>query len=244
MENPQLVEKIKINLDQVQACINRAADKADRDSREIQLVAVTKLLPLGTVKAGIAAGIRAFGENYPEQAVDKISALPADETISWHMIGHIQSRKTSLVCAYFDWVHSVDRIKIARYLDRYSAEANRIMPVLIEVNVSGEASKHGWKAWDEEGWPELASQFKQLAELTHIKIHGLMSMPPYFDDPELTRPYYRRMRRLQRFLRNEIPDISWDELSIGTSFDFEVAIEEGATMIRLGTIIFGSRPGA
>jgi hypothetical protein len=243
MEDSTLIAKIKENLDSVQARIDRAAERADRDSRKIQLIAVTKLMPLETVKAGIAAGIRAFGENYPEQAAEKIRALSTDETISWHMIGHIQSRKTSTVCAFFDWVHAMDRMKIARYLDRYSAEANRIMPVLIEVNVSGEESKHGWKAWDEDGWAELVPQFKEIAQFPQVEIHGLMSMPPYFDDPELTRPYYQRLGRLQRFLRDELPDISWDELSIGTSYDFEVAIEEGATMVRLGTTIFGSRPG-
>jgi PLP dependent protein len=169
IEFSQQVDQITENLVQINARVAKAAEKAGRDSRDIRLIAVTKLMPLETVKAGIAAGIRAFGENYPEQAVEKISALPTDGSITWHMIGHIQSRKTSLVCEYFDWVHAVDRIKIARYLDRYSAEANRIMPVLIEVNVSGEESKHGWKAWDEAGWPDLASQFKEMAELSHIK---------------------------------------------------------------------------
>jgi PLP dependent protein len=243
-EFSELVERIKANLDQVEACIARAVAKAGRERLDIIIVAVTKLLPLKMVEAGIAAGLRSFGENYPEQAVEKIAAFKENTDVTWHMIGHIQSRKASLVCENFDWVHAVDRIRIARYLDRYSREAERIMPALIEVNLSGEESKFGWKAWDEDSWPELIPQFAEISQLRNIQIHGLMSMPPYFDDPELTRPYYQRLRRLQTFLREQLPDMIWDQLSIGTSFDFEVAIEEGATMVRLGTTIFGSRPEA
>lgn len=238
----ELVERIKVNLEQVDACIERAVAKAGRERGDIQLVAVTKLLPLKVVEAGIAAGLRSFGENYPEQAIEKIAAFKDNPDVTWHMIGHIQSRKASLVCENFDWVHAVDRVKIARYLDRYSHEAGRTLPVLIEVNLSGEESKFGWKAWDEDSWPELLPLIDEITQLSNIQIHGLMSMPPYFDDPELTRPYYQRLRRLQAFLREQLPDMTWDQLSIGTSFDFEVAIEEGATMVRLGTVIFGPRP--
>ncbi|MFU8826429.1 MAG: YggS family pyridoxal phosphate-dependent enzyme [Brevefilum sp.] len=238
----QQVAQIKANLTQVQSRMAQAADKAGRDHREIQMIAVTKLMPLETIKAGIAAGIRAFGENYPEQAAEKIKALASEQALTWHMIGHIQSRKTSTVCDNFDFVHAVDRMKIARYLDRYCGEANRRMPVLIEVNVSGEESKHGWKAWDEHTWPELVPQFEKIAHMPNIEVRGLMSMPPYFEDPENTRPFYQRLARLQRYLKEQLPMMTWRELSIGTSFDFEVAIEEGATMVRLGTIIFGARP--
>ena len=236
------VAQIEKNLQQVKSRIAHAADKTGRDSQAIKIIAVTKLMPLETINAGIRAGIRDFGENYPEQAAEKIRALRTDENITWHMIGHIQSRKTNTVVEFFDWVHAVDRMKIARYLDRYNGEVNQVMPVLIEVNVSGEESKHGWKAWDEEGWSDLLPQFTRISQMPHIDIRGLMTMPPYFDDAELTRPYYQRLGRLQTFLRNEMPDVTWDELSIGTSFDFEVAIEEGATMVRLGTTIFGPRP--
>ncbi|NLN69753.1 MAG: YggS family pyridoxal phosphate-dependent enzyme [Chloroflexi bacterium] len=238
----QQVAQIEANLANIKGRMEKAARKAGRDVNEIKLVAVTKLLPLETIKAGIAAGIRDFGENYPEQAVEKIQELASDESLAWHMIGHIQSRKASSVCAYFDWVHAVDRIKIARRLDRFCAETNRSMPVLIEVNVSGEESKHGFNAWDEHRWPDLLSEFKEITEFPHLQIQGLMSMPPFFDDPEKTRPFYQRLGRLQGFLRKELSEVSWDELSIGTSFDYEVAIEEGATIIRLGTTIFGSRP--
>jgi len=245
MTEPAFSEKvalIKDNLNRVETCIAQAAEKAGRSRQEVKLVAVTKLMPLDVIQAGIEAGLRVFGENYPEQAAEKIAALEPDIDLTWHMIGHIQSRKTNTVCEYFDWVHSVDRMKIAKHLDRYSRENDRVMPILIEVNLSGEESKFGWKAWDENRWPDLVPHFEKIAQFPNLEIRGLMSMPPFFDDPERTRPYYQRLRRLQAFLMEQLPDTSWGELSIGTSFDYEVAVEEGATMVRLGTTLFGPRP--
>lgn len=234
--------QIKENIAAVQERIDRAAERVQRDPQDVKLVAVTKLMPLEIVRAGIKAGLRCFGENYPEQAAEKIAALDTDEEIEWHMIGHIQSRKTDTVCRFFDMVHSVDRMKIARYLDRYAREISQIIPVLLEVNLSGEESKYGWEASDESQWTNLISDFQEITALKNIEVHGLMSMPPLFDDPERCRPIYQRLNRLQHFLREEIPDASWEELSIGTSFDFEIAVEEGATMVRIGTEIFGERP--
>lgn len=242
-EFEQYVTIIKNNLEQIHARIAQAAEKSGRDGQEIRLIAVTKLMPLEMIKAGIAAGLRDFGENYPEQADQKIMAISTHKDITWHMIGHIQSRKTSLVCDHFDWVHALDRMKIARYLNRFCTESGRNMPVFIEVNISGEESKHGWQAWDDSDWPALIPHFKEIAQMSAIKVCGLMTMPPFFDDAELTRPYYRRLGRLQNYLREAVPEIAWDQLSIGTSFDYEVAIEEGATMVRIGTSIFGARPG-
>ena len=118
------------------------------------------------------------------------------------------------------------------------------MPILIEVNLSGEKSKYGWQASDEAGWQDLITQFRQISELQNIEIRGLMSMPPFFENPALTRPIYKRLREFQQMLQEAIPDVHWNELSIGTSFDFEVAIQEGATMVRVGTEIFGPRPKA
>jgi PLP dependent protein len=236
------VALIKENLCRVKSRIAHAAEKAGRSSQDIQLVAVTKLMPIEMIQAGIEAGLCEFGENYPEQAVEKIVALETDFDLTWHMIGHIQSRKTNTVCEYFDWVHSVDRMKIAKYIDRYCQENERVMPILIEVNLSGEESKFGWKAWDENRWTDLVPHFEKIAQLPNLEIRGLMSMPPFFDNPELSRPYYQRLRRLQGFLKEQLSEISWGELSIGTSFDYEVAVEEGATMVRLGTTLFGPRP--
>lgn len=235
------VSSIRKNLENVRTRISKSADKSGRDIEQVQLIAVTKLMSVEIIRAGIAAGIRRFGENYPEQAAEKIEAIGDREDVEWHMIGHIQSRKTDTVCNYFDMVHSLDRMKIAIYLDRYSGERKRVMPVLIEVNLSGEASKYGWEASDEDLWPQILPQFREISQKPNIEVQGLMTMPPMYDDPELTRPIYRRLRRFQRFLQKKIPDAQWDTLSIGTSFDFEVAIEEGATMVRIGTAIFGPR---
>ena len=233
--------QIEKNLKAIHSRMARAAEKTDRDLSEIKLIAVTKLTPLETIRAAIGAGLRCFGENYPEQAAEKIVDLKTDQVIEWHMIGHIQSRKANTVCEYFNMVHSLDRMKIASYLNRFSGEVKRRLPVLIEVNVSGEESKYGWQASNEATWNELVPQFKQIAGLPNLEIRGLMSMPPLFEDAELTRPMYRKLRKLQQFLKDRIPEAAWDELSIGTSFDFEVAIEEGATMVRIGTEIFGKR---
>jgi pyridoxal phosphate enzyme (YggS family) len=230
------------NLAVIQEKIQKAAEKSGRTAADIQLVGVTKLLPLTVVQAGVEAGLTCFGENYPEQAVEKIEALKDVPGIEWHMIGHIQSRKVKTVCQYFDKVHSLDRMKIARLLDRDCGEMGRKMPVLLEVNLSGEESKSGWEAWDEARWPELVVPFSQIAGMENLRVEGLMSMPPLFDGPEATRPLYQRLRRLQAFLREAVPTASWDALSIGTSYDYGVAIEEGATMVRIGTELFGPRP--
>ena len=233
---------IKANLEMVQLKINAAATKAGRDPKSIKLVAVTKLMPLEVVQSAYDAGMHCFGENYPEQAVDKILAMEGQPQIEWHMIGHIQSRKAELVSRYFDKVHSVDRLKIARYLNRYCGELDKVMPILIEVNLGGEDSKAGFPAWHEDQWTELCISLGEITELPNIKVKGLMTMPPMFEDPEKSRPIYRQLKRLQRYLQDQIPNTIWDELSIGTSFDYEVAVEEGATLVRIGTELFGSKP--
>lgn len=236
------VVRIKEKLENVQSRINAAAARVGRDPGSIKLVAVTKLMPLEIVQAAYAAGMRCFGENYPEQAVQKIHALADYPDIEWHMIGQIQSRKTELVSRYFSTVHSVDRLKIARYLDRFCGEMEKFMPILIEVNMSGEDSKAGFPAWHEDQWTELCISLGEITELPNIKVKGLMTMPPMFEDPEKSRPIYRQLKRLQRYLQDQFPNTIWDELSIGTSFDYEVAVEEGATLVRIGTELFGSKP--
>ncbi len=236
------ISQIEINLKSVQSRMVSAAEKAGRSIDEIKLVAVTKLLPIEMVSAGIKAGLNCFGENYPEQAVEKIQALKTEQNIEWHMIGHIQSRKARTVCEYFDKVHSVDRLKIARYLNRYAGELEKNISVLIEINLTGEESKFGFPAYDEKDWDTLASQLTQITLYENLTVQGLMTMPPLFEDPEQSRPVYKKLNRLQAFLQSNLSKISWHELSIGTSFDYEVAIQEGATIVRIGTEIFGKRP--
>lgn len=241
MENKNLVLEIKKNLSAVKMRIARASENVGRDPSKIKIVAVSKLMPPDVIVAGVKAGIRCFGENYPERAAEKIKLLDIDENLEWHMIGHIQSRKAETVCEYFDMVHSIDRMKIARYLDRYAKEHEQAIPVLLEVNLSGEKSKYGWNASEEGNWRNLIPEFEEVLSLRNLQVKGLMTMPPLYDNPEQTRPIYKKLGRLQKFLRNQLSESAWDELSIGTSFDYLVAVEEGATMVRIGTEIFGPR---
>jgi PLP dependent protein len=229
------------NLDALHERMAAAAERAGRDPQKLRLVAVTKQVDLYRVQTAAACGLDCFGENYPEQALDKIQSLDGRQKIEWHMIGHIQSRKSDTVAAWFDRVHSVDRMKIARRLQRDCQALDKVMPVLMEVNLTGEESKYGWPAWDELAWNNLVPSFEEIGSMQNLHVDGLMSMPPFFDDPENTRPVYQKLRRLQSFLKTELPSMIWDELSIGTSFDYEVAIEEGATFVRVGTALFGPR---
>ena len=222
--------------------IAEAASRSGRDPGKVRLVVVTKSQPLEIVRAAVAAGASLLGENYAEEAVEKISALQ-NSAVEWHMIGHVQSRKADQVAANFSMLHSLDSLKLAGRLERFCAELGRTLPVLLEVNVSGEESKYGFAAWDERAWPDLVPALAPLTEFPHLRVRGLMTMPPYFDDPERTRPYFRRLRRLLEFLTAHLPEADWSELSMGTSADFVAAVEEGATFVRVGQAILGPRPG-
>jgi PLP dependent protein len=227
-------------------CVNekiaRSARSVGREPESVQLVVVSKLHSTAAIMAAIQAGARKFGENYAEEAVAKINEVAAIGGIEWHMIGHIQSRKAGLVAEHFDMVQSVDSLKIAQRLNTAREGAAQQLPVLIEVNLSGEESKHGWIADDENKWCDLLPELLQVTTLSHLQVKGLMSMPPLFDDPEQTRPYFKRLIRLRNFLRSRIPGSEWTELSMGTSSDFEVAVQEGATIVRIGQAILGLRP--
>jgi pyridoxal phosphate enzyme (YggS family) len=160
------------------------------------------------------------------------------------MIGHIQSRKASLVAQHFSLVHSLDSLKLAQRVNRSAAELGHLLPVLLEFNVSGEKSKHGWEASDESHWRELLTEINAIAALPSLKIRGLMTMPPLSTDPESGRIYFRKLRRLRDFLSRQVPQTQWVELSMGTSADFTVAVEEGATLVRIGQAILGPRPNS
>jgi pyridoxal phosphate enzyme (YggS family) len=234
-------KSLQQSYENVLAHIASAAARSGRSSNEIQLVVVTKGHPLEIVNQAIELGARVLGENYVEEALPKMAAVPAKKDVQWHMIGHIQSRKARLVCENFDLVESVDSLKLAKRLDRFAAEQGRLLPVLLEFNVSGEESKYGWSAWNELEWQSVADQVSDLLTLENLNILGLMTMPPYFSDPEDARPYFIRLRRLRDFLAARFPQLSWEELSMGMSADFEIAIEEGATIVRIGTAIVGER---
>jgi hypothetical protein len=232
--------------------MERLADAALRSGRnpaDVLLVAVSKTHGPEQIAEAYAAGLRHFGENRVEEAGEKICAvrllLPPD--LTWHMVGHIQSRKSADVPPLFDWVHSVDRFKIARRLSVAAVEAGKTLDVLFEVNVSGEASKEGY---DLSGWPEdqagvslFLDDVSAALALPGIRCQGLMAMAPYTDDPELVRPVFRRTRAVLDDLRDRFSGQPWAHLSMGMSGDFEAAVEEGATLVRIGTALFGPREG-
>jgi pyridoxal phosphate enzyme (YggS family) len=236
------VNQIASNYHEVLVRIEEVASKAGRDPGQISLVVVTKGHSVTEIKEAIEAGATCLGENYLEEALEKIQALSAYERVEWHMIGHVQSRKAKQVCEQFAWVHSVDRMKIAMHLNTYAAEINRILPVLLECNVSGETSKFGWDARNELDWQARLEDFEAILSLKNLKAAGLMTMAPYFENPEMARPYFQILRGFQDFLRENLPMGSWDELSMGMSADYEIAIQEGATIVRIGTAIMGPRP--
>jgi PLP dependent protein len=242
MDLQERTAAIRANLDAILARIERAASSTGRNASDINLVVVTKAQPLEVTRAAILAGAKILGENYPEEALPKMEALDEAESVQWHMIGHLQSRKAKIVADHFDMLHSLDSIKLAEKLDRLLAERNRRIPVLLEVNVGEEESKYGWPASKKEQWEEFGLAVEHIRKLPHLQIAGLMTMPPLFDHPELGRPYFKQMRSLQLFLQEQFPGVNFGQLSMGTSADFEVAIEEGATYIRVGQAVVGPRP--
>jgi hypothetical protein len=239
---------IKSNLTQLRERIAEAAQRVGRDPEEVRLVAVTKTFPADVVLAAYEAGVRHFGENRVSEGISKITAIEpymSGGLPTWHMIGHVQSRKASRVVEYYDYVHSVDRAKIARRLSRYADETARTVPVLIECNISGEASKYGFalENWEQDGTVQRAffAAVKEILALPALDVQGLMTMPPYVDDPEEVRPLFVSLRMLRNALQERFPSVSWHHLSMGMTYDFEVAVEEGATMVRIGRGIFGPR---
>ena len=238
--SPEAPQDIGANLADVHRRIAAAVLRAERKPEEIRLVAVTKGQPAEIVRQAYAAGVRDFGENRLEEALPKIAALDGLEGIRWHMIGHIQSRKAGLVAPAFVLVHSVDRLKIARLLDRHAGEAGRRLSVMLECNVSGEASKEGWALADRAGWESVAAEVREVVALANLEVRGLMTMAPWTSEPEQVRPVFRRLREVRDYLASKLPG-DWCELSMGMTDDFEVAVEEGATCVRIGRAIFSER---
>lgn len=222
------------NLLKIQERIRTAAERRGRDPRSVRLVAVSKTQPVEAIIAASGAGQRIFGENYVQELLDKAGKVP--ETAEWHFIGSLQSNKVKYIAGLVTLIHSVDRISLAREIDRQWQRTGKVCDILLQVNISGEETKSGTTA---AGVIELA---REAAALPHLRIRGLMTMPPFFDEPERARPYFRELRRLAGVIMAEdIPGASMDELSMGMSGDFEVAVEEGATLVRVGSAIFGER---
>ncbi len=239
--NESLISSIRERYQRALAQIAEAAAGSGRIAEAVRVVVVSKLQPPEIIRAAVAAGVSIFGENYAEEAVEKIVTLK-ETAVEWHMIGHVQSRKADLVAKYFTMLHSLDSLKLAGRLDRFCGGLIRRLPVLLEFNVSGEESKSGFPAWDEQRWPDLLADVEKILAFSNLRVCGLMTMPPFFDDPERTRPYFQKLRRLQEFLRNRFPLADWSELSMGTSVDFLAAVQEGATFVRIGQAVLGPRP--
>lgn len=234
---------VQENLQQVLERIEQAAGNSGRNPDSVKLVVVTKTHPVELIQAAIKAGAKYLGENYADEALPKIEALK-EQVVQWHMIGHVQSRKAEMVCNAFDTVHSLDSLKLAQRYDRFAGQIGRKLPVLLQFNVSGEETKSGWEAWQESQWVQLLPEIESITALENLNVQGLMTMPPYTEDPEAVRPYFRKLAQLRDFLAGHLQRTVWDELSMGMSGDYEVAIQMGATWVRVGTAIFGPRPCA
>lgn len=215
--------------------IEQIALSCGRDPLNVNLVAVTKTVSADTIKAAIDAGVFIFGENYIQEAMNKIDDI-ADTRLSWHFIGHLQSNKAKYVVRYFDLIHSVDTLKLAKEINRQAKKLDKIQNILVQVNIAMEATKSGVASKD------TISLIREISTLKNLSVKGLMTMPPFFNQPEKVRPYFKHLAQLKKQIQTEsIENIEMKELSMGMTGDFEVAIEEGATFVRIGTAIFGDR---
>jgi pyridoxal phosphate enzyme (YggS family) len=223
------------NTARVEERIAAACRRAGRGREEVKLVAISKTFPAGSIREAYEAGLRDFGENRVQEAEAKRRAL-SDLAITWHLVGHLQSNKAKLARELFGWVHSVDSEKIAQKLDRAAAASGEKLPVLLEVNLGEEPSKFGARGGD------VVQLAEQVSHLQALELRGLMIVPPFFENPESARPFFRRLRELARSISDaKLANVSMQHLSMGMTHDFEIAIEEGATIVRVGTGIFGER---
>ena len=228
---------ISENLVQVKRCIIEAAKRAGRDPSGVRLLAGTKEQSDATVAKGIQAGMTLLGENKVQEASGKIEAFGRKNGLEWHFIGRLQKNKVKFIFDLFDLIHSVDSLALAEAIHKKAQKIGSCMPILLQVNISGEKSKLGIDPLD------LPREIRKFAKLEGVKISGLMTIPPFDRNPETSRPYYARLRELRDTCSSlNIPRIYLDELSMGMSNDYEVAIEEGATLVRVGTGLFGPRP--
>jgi pyridoxal phosphate enzyme (YggS family) len=236
MSSAKTSDELRLRLHEVRSRIEIAAKRSHRDAAAIRLVAVSKTHAADVVREAIDAGVEDLGENRVQEAESKIAEL-GRERVRWHLIGHLQSNKARRAVQLFDVIHSLDSASLARKLDQACKEENRdVLPVLIQVDLGHEATKSGV---DEN---ELSAIVNVVTQLERLQLIGLMTLPPFFEDAELARPYFARLRGLRDQLREHGSfDNAEGELSMGMTHDYEVAIEEGATMVRVGTAIFGQR---
>jgi len=226
--------EISANLETIHQRITQACQRCNRDPRHVELIAVSKKKPLALIEQARAAGQQLFGESYVQEFCAKQQQAPAD--IRWHFIGALQSNKVKYLRGRTELIHSVDRLGLAREIDRQWRTTDSIADILIQVNIASEPSKAGVE-------PEQATALiRAIAEMPNIRIRGLMALPPYEEDPQKTRGWFIQIRQLaQHIAQLHLPQVSMEILSMGMSHDFEIAIEEGATLVRVGTAIFGAR---
>lgn len=228
-------ESIKKNLDNIRTRIASAAINCGRDPLSVQLVAVSKTRTADDIRDAATAGASVFGENYVKEAVDKIECL-SDLNVSFHFIGHLQSNKAKVAVRLFDLIHSVDSVGLALELDKQAKKSGKIQKILVQVNSGMEQSKSGIYA------TELEKLIRDISSFENICVRGLMTIPPFDADPETVRPFFRSLRlERDRIESLGIPSVHMNELSMGMTGDFETAIQEGATIVRIGTAIFGER---
>ncbi|MFB3922804.1 MAG: YggS family pyridoxal phosphate-dependent enzyme [Terriglobia bacterium] len=228
-------KSIRENIERVRGRMAAACHRSGRRPEDVKLIAISKTFPAERIREAYEAGLRDFGENRVQEAEAKRPAL-ADLTVTWHLVGHLQTNKAKAARELFHWIHSVDSPRLAEKLDNSATCSGERLPVLLEVNLGEEASKSGVREM------EVMHLAEEVSRLATVEIRGLMVIPPFFEDPEQARPYFRRLRELAGKLEaGDFPGVSMRELSMGMSHDFEVAIEEGATMVRVGTAIFGVR---
>lgn len=229
------------NIAQLRTRIETAARCAQRHPDEIELMAVSKTFSAGHIREAYNAGIRIFGENRVQEFAEKTEALRDLREARWHMIGHLQSNKAASAAQLFQAIDSVDSLRLARRLNAAASEMDKKVSVLIEINIGREAAKSGLTA----GSDELNKLLNVAPDLSSLQFRGLMAIPPYDDDPEKSRPFFRELRKLfEEISSQNLPDVTMKTLSMGMSHDFEIAIEEGSTCVRVGTAIFGERKSA
>ena len=226
---------IKDNLDRINKQIMDTAVSCGRKPDTIQLIAVSKRKSVKTIMEGIQAGGKHFGENYIQEAIEKIDII-GKNTVCWHFIGHLQSNKAKFAVKYFEYIHTIDTLKLAKAIDKQAKKIDKIQKILVQVNIGKEETKSGTRI------EETIELIKQISTFENLSLQGLMCMPPYFSDPEKARIYFKQLGLLkEKIMARKLGNVTMEHLSMGMSNDFKVAIEEGSTMVRVGTSIFGRR---
>lgn len=224
-------------MEKIEDRIKKAACSCGRDPGSIRLVAVSKTMPVGKIQKAFDSGALIFGESYIQEAMEKINALSSTaKGVVWHFIGRLQTNKAKYAVKYFDLIHSVDNLKLAKELSKQAKKIDKIQKILVQVNTGEELSKSG--VYEKDAVDLITS----ISRIENLSVKGLMTIPPFYNEPEKVRPFFASLRSLADTVRNKnLPNVHMDELSMGMTGDFEVAIQEGATLVRIGTAIFGNR---